>query len=121
MLLIYNIFFVNRFNVSLREYQVSASRGSANTLASPATLSILPAETGTVFSVRKLSISGGSQVTFQYAGAIGSAIGVYASPDLVNWTLISTHSNAGETLTINDPEAAVAPKRFYRLADVSAP
>jgi hypothetical protein len=102
------------------EYRVAASQRSVSAMTNPATLNVLPATSNEVFRVRKLSITGGGQVTFEIVGAVGSEIGVFASSDLVNWSLLSTHPNTGGTLTINDPASFGAARRFYRLSDTVA-
>ena len=102
-------------------YTLSAWINSATVTTQPATLTVQPAAVNQVFRVRSLSIAAGGSVTFNVEGALGPELGVYASSDLVNWSLLTTQPLAGSTLTINDPGAVGAPRRFYRLADTGQP
>ena len=102
-------------------YTLSAWNTSATLTTQPATLTVLLAAANQPFRVRSLSIAAGGSVTLQVDGAVSSALGVYVSSDLVNWSLLTTQSLAGTTLTITDPGAVGATKRFYRLADNGQP
>jgi hypothetical protein len=48
-------------------------------------------------------------------GAIGSTNRIWYSADLVNWQLLSTVSNSTGSITIEDPTAQTASKRFYKV------
>lgn len=105
-------------------YSLSAWSHTASASTRSATLSVEPAEVivpPTPFSVRKLSIAGAGQVTFEIEGSLGTEIGVYASSDLVNWSLVVTQANSGNTFTVTDPGAIGATKRFYQLRDSGRP
>jgi hypothetical protein len=47
-------------------------------------------------------------------GAIGHTNRIYASSDLVQWTLIATATNTDGVVTVIDPEAAGESRRFYK-------
>jgi hypothetical protein len=105
-------------------YSLSATSNTASIFTRSATLSVEPAEVilpATPFRVRKLSIAGAGQVTFEIEGSLGTEIGVYASSDLVNWSLVATQANSGNTFTVTDPGAIGSPKRFYQLRDSGRP
>ncbi len=105
-------------------YSLSATSNTASIFTRSATLSVDPPEVilpATPFRVRKLSIAGAGQVTFEIEGSLGTEIGVYASSDLVNWSLVATQANSGNTFTVTDPGAIGSPKRFYQLRDSGRP
>jgi hypothetical protein len=104
-------------------YTLTASRNSAIITSQPATLTVVPPVVipSPVFSVRKLTIAREGRITFDIEGALGTEIGVYASSDLVNWSLVVTCANSGNTLSITDRGAIGATKRFYQLRDVGRP
>jgi hypothetical protein len=52
---------------------------------------------------------------FRVTGAVGKSNRIYASTDLVNWTLVATEVNYEGTLVVTDPEAADLPSRFYKV------
>jgi hypothetical protein len=105
-------------------YSLSASSNTASAFTRTATLSVVPPVIilpPTPFRVRKLSIAGAGQVTFEIEGSMGTGIGVYASSDLVNWSLVATCANSGNTFTVTDLGAIGATKRFYQLSDSGRP
>lgn len=97
------------------QYSVTATSGSASQTAGPALLAI----TGPPLAIRSLNISAPGNVTFEVEGAVGTEIRVYASSDLEEWDLVATRLNESGVITVEDPGAAGATKRFYRLADDS--
>ena len=102
-------------------YSLTASTDTATVSTRSATLSVLPPVITVAFRVRAMTLAAEGQVTFDFEGALGTEIGVYASSDLVTWSLIATSANTGDTVTINDPEAIEATARFYRLGDIGRP
>jgi hypothetical protein len=111
-------------------YTLTASRNSAIITSQPVTLTVVPPVVtvvppviipSPVFSIRKLTIARAGQITFDIEGALGTEIGVYASSDLVNWCLVVTCANNGNTFTITDPGAIGVTKRFYQLRDLGRP
>jgi hypothetical protein len=110
-------------------YALSASTGTATVSTRSASLSVLllnttaslPPDTTNSFRIRTLSFPAAGQVTLDFEGALGTEIGVYASSDLVNWSLLGTFANSGNSFTIKDPGAINARMRFYRLGDIGRP
>jgi hypothetical protein len=102
-------------------YSLAARLGTVTAASRSAILSVLPVETTPVIRIRSMKIGAEGQISFEYEGALGAEIEVHGSSDLVNWSLIATRANTGDTLTVIDPEAISAPARFYRLADIGRP
>ncbi len=111
------------------DYALSASTDTATVSTRSASLSVLPPDTTASappdttnsFRIRTLSFPAVGQVTLDFEGALGTKIGVYASSDLVNWSLLGTFANSGNSFTIKDPGAINARMRFYRLGDIGRP
>ena len=57
----------------------------------------------------------GGGAEFVVEAAPGSTNEVYASSDLIHWTLITTVVNSTGLVRITDPDAATASRRFYRI------
>lgn len=102
-------------SVEAGAYTVSATSGTASATGGPALLAI----TEPPLAIRSLEISAPGNVTIQVDGAIGRELRVYASSDLETWELVGTRINAAGVITVEDPEAEGASKRFYRLSDDS--
>jgi hypothetical protein len=100
------------------KYQLRAEIGTASVSTMPAMVSVISPGT---FQVRNLMVSSGGRVSFVVEGAVGPEIGVYSSPDLVNWTHFATLPNNATSFSIVDPEADGSGRRFYRLSDGVAP
>jgi len=98
-----------------------SATGEESGYSAEISFTVMPAAPNPVFCVRNLSLGAGGSVTFEVEGALGPELGVYASSDLVNWSLLTTQPLNGTSLTITDPGAVGAAKRFYRLADTGQP
>jgi hypothetical protein len=99
------------------EYKLRALQNTATTSTRPGVLRVLSAGINPAFRVRNMSSAAGGVLTFEVEGALGSQLDVYTSSDLVSWELLITQTITGNTLTVTDPGAIGATKRFYRLAD----
>lgn len=64
---------------------------------------------------RMTKSTNGTSVSFNYSGINSDNVEVYASSDLKEWTLIGTASSETGEVTVNDPAAQGATKRFYKL------
>jgi hypothetical protein len=59
-------------------------------------------------------ISSNGQVLVEFSGYDGHAYAVQASPDLVNWTSVSTNSPVNGVFELSLPAVKSAPTQFYR-------
>ena len=66
-------------------------------------------------SVQAVGWSAGKAFQLAVTGAPGAMQSVYVSPDLQNWTLLTTQMNTSGVMTISDSQAATQPQRFYRV------
>jgi hypothetical protein len=77
-----------------------------------------PAVAVTMFQLRTTSFEmrpDGSGAQFIVEAAPGTTNEIYASSDLIHWTLISTVENPTGAVSVRDPEAATASRRFYKV------
>jgi hypothetical protein len=97
-------------------------------LATNANISAVATETGFInsvavgalFFVQPLQFTSvnfltNGQFQLQFAGVPGSNYVLQASPDLFNWTPISTNPAVSNLLYLVDPTATNFPQRFYRV------
>ena len=67
------------------------------------------------FQVTSMSVASDRSVTFNLSGQYGQEVQVYATSDLDEWSLISTQTNTSGTISVDDPDAVLESKRFYKL------
>lgn len=96
-------------------YTVTLLSGTASATSGPAVLTVTGAPADPVFRVSRISLNPGRSVDFQVEGKAGANIRVYASADLVSWSLVGEAMNENGTVRVDDPAAAGSPRRFYRL------
>lgn len=112
--------FSNIRTAACGSYTLTAWRNATTVTTVPAIVTVLPTAGSPTFRVRTMQVTpvaGGGQVTFEVEGAQAAQLGVYASSDLVHWSLLTTQQIYGTTLTVMDPAAVGGSKRFYRLSD----
>ncbi|WP_193210607.1 immunoglobulin domain-containing protein [Luteolibacter marinus] len=97
-------------------YKVSLASGSAIATSSNAVLTVGEVVENSDFRIHRLTMNPDQTVTFDIVGQLNNDVVVYASDDLVNWTLLGTHLNATGSISAADPDADGKTKRFYRLA-----
>ncbi len=101
-------------------YSVALSCGTAKASAGPASLVVTEAALAPVFQVNRLTIHPDLSVSFDVEGELEANVLVYASSDLVNWTLIAGQVNETGSIHAADPAAVGKKKRFYRLVSEPA-
>jgi hypothetical protein len=85
---------------------------TAKTVTAPAVANSVPAPV-----IAGISLNVDGSITLNCAGTAGSNYVAQASSDLKNWIPVCTNTvSAGGQWQVNDPAAAAAPARFYRLA-----
>jgi hypothetical protein len=67
------------------------------------------------FAVVGLRFPGDGSCQLTVTGAIGHTNSLYYSPDLINWTLLSTGTNTTGTLQFIDEGASGASQRYYEV------
>lgn len=92
-------------------YSVTLWNEAWAALSDSATLTIL---TGSP-QVNSLARNSATSLSFNVSNIPGDTVEVYASDDLADWKLIGTAPVISGTITIQDPEAAGEPRRFYQL------
>lgn len=94
-------------------YSVTVWNDSSVAFSNPGTLTVLIPGPPQVNRMTKST--SGTSVSFAYSGINTDNVEVYASSDLKEWKLIGTASSETGEVTVNDPEAQGATKRFYKL------
>lgn len=102
-------------------YTVSLLSGSAAATTAPALLTVNEVPSNPVFRVSRITLNPDRSVDFQVEGETGANLRIYASADLVSWTLIGEALNENGTVRADDPVAAGSPRRFYRLVSETVP
>lgn len=97
-------------------YTVVAATGETSVTSNAASIDVtLPPP-----PIRNLAIvpsgSGSFSVSLELGGALQDTFEVYASGDLVNWALLGSRVNTTGTISLEDPEARAARRRFYRIS-----
>lgn len=95
------------------DYTVLVWSGTALIASEPALLEVIAAPPPP--RITAFSIDQDRQVSFQIQGDVGTFLSVYASDDLINWSLIGGQINSDGSIIVPDPAAAALPRRFYRL------
>lgn len=96
-------------------YTVEVTTGVADDLSDPAVVQLV----GTVPGLRVASLhrTGPTTLSLQLQGQLGSNLAVYGSDDMRTWRYLGSVRNTNGTVSINDPDAASRPRRFYQLRD----
>jgi hypothetical protein len=102
-------------------YTVTVVSGGATSTAGPALLTVSPAPGEPTFRVDRITLNPDGSVDFNLEGELNANILVYASGDLVDWTLIGERVNETGTIRMADPAAEGSPRRFYRLVSEAIP
>ena len=100
-------------------YSVDLSLGSATANAGPASLAVNGAVQTPVFKVSRMVVNSDNTLSFHMEGELETNILVYASSDMITWTLIAVEPNETGQISVSDPGASGKSKRFYRLVSES--
>lgn len=100
-------------------YSVALSRGTATANAGPAALVVNGVALPPVFKVSRVVMNPNHTVSFQMEGELDTNILVYASSDMITWSLIAVEANETGQISVSDPAASGKTKRFYRLVSES--
>lgn len=102
-------------------YSVTLTSGSATVTTEPALLTVTPPVADPVFRVSRMTLNPDRTVDFEVEGELNANILVYASRDLVDWTLVGSRTNTTGTFQVADPAATGESRRFYRLVSEAIP
>jgi hypothetical protein len=70
-------------------------------------------------SIGSATATTNSQVVFQFTGYDNEAYLIESSPDLVNWTIVSTNSPVNGIITVTNTPSASAGGLFYRTVSAN--
>ena len=102
-------------------YTVTLTSGSATITSDPALLTVTPPVGDQAFRVARMTLNPDRTVDFELVGELNANILVYASGNLVNWTLVGSRTNTTGNLQVSDPAAVGESRRFYRLVSEAIP
>lgn len=100
-------------------YSVDLSRGTATANAGPASLTVNGIALPTIFKVSRMAVNPDHTLSFHLEGELDTNILVYASSDMITWSLIAVEPNETGQISVSDPGASGKTKRFYRLVSES--
>lgn len=102
-------------------YTVTLTSGGATATTEAALLTVTPPVTNPVFRVARMTLNPDRTVDFEVEGELNATILVYASGDLVNWSLVGSRTNTTGSVQVADPAANGKSRRFYRLVSEAIP
>ncbi|QJE97081.1 immunoglobulin domain-containing protein [Luteolibacter luteus] len=100
-------------------YSVDLSRGSTAASAGPASLVVNGAALPEIFKVSRVIVNPDHTLSFHIEGEPDTNILVYASSDMITWSLIAVEPNESGQISVSDPGSGGKTKRFYRLVSES--
>lgn len=96
-------------------YSVQVTTGSASATSAPARVDVT-GPGARITSFKRVAAGDESSIRLGIDGPPGRAVHVFASDDLVTWSWLADGAGASGTVTVDDPAAATAPRRFYQAA-----
>ncbi len=96
------------------DYHVTVWSGLATASSGPAVLEVVT--TPPALRIMNLTVTPERSVSLDVDATPGTTLSVYASSDMVCWSLLGKCQNTTGTITIDDPAAQSSPRRFYRLS-----
>lgn len=96
-------------------YSVRVTAGSASATSAPVQVD-LTGPAARITSFERLAAGGEARVRLGIDGPPGRTVHVFASDDLAAWAWLADAVNASGAITVDDPAAATAPRRFYQAA-----